>query len=196
MNENLCSFLLRAPKKFRHNNSSCLFQEFLDECEQACRGVHDREFEPTEASEISRPSVSDGSDNDDVFGRNATETSRLSLSGILEFEADKDLVPGNLSEKTFDMFSIFARHLHSLTQLERTEILQTLTNISIYNAYCACANFLWRFPYELSEKAEMAKDEGIDLSVILLNQAPGVLMISPCVLMVSLQCTEHPPVYS
>ena len=25
MNENLCSFLLRAPKKFRHNNSSCLF---------------------------------------------------------------------------------------------------------------------------------------------------------------------------
>ena len=42
----------------------------------------------------------------------------------------------------FDMFSIFARHLHSLTQLERTEILQTLTNISIYNAYCARANFL------------------------------------------------------
>ena len=73
------------------------------------------------------------------------------------------------------MFSIFARHLHSLTQLERTEILQTLTNISIYNAYCARANFLWRFPYELSEKAEMAKDEGIDLSVILSNQAPGVL---------------------
>ena len=28
MNENLCSFLLRAPKKFRHNNSSCLFQGF------------------------------------------------------------------------------------------------------------------------------------------------------------------------
>ena len=77
MNENLCSFLLRAPKKFRHNNSSCLFQEFSDECEQACRGVHDREFEPTEASEISRPSVSDGSDNDDVCGRNATETLRL-----------------------------------------------------------------------------------------------------------------------
>ena len=91
MNENLCSFLLRAPKKLRHNNSSCLFQEFLDECEQACRGVHDREFEPTEASEISRPSVSDGSDNDDVCGRNATETWRLSLSGILEFEADKTL---------------------------------------------------------------------------------------------------------
>ena len=93
------------------------------------------------------------------------------------------------SKKTFDMFSIFARHLHSLTQLERTEILQTLTNISIYNVYCASANFLWRFPYELSEKAEMAKDEGIDLSVILSNQAPGVLntpsvlMISPGVLM-------------
>ena len=69
----------------------------------------------------------------------------------------------------------------------------------IYNAYCACANFLWGFPYELSEKAEMAKDEGIDLSVILLNQAPsvlntpGVLMISPDVLMISLWCTEHPP---
>ena len=68
----------------------------MDECEQACRGVHDREFEPTEASGISRPSVSDGSDNDDVCGRNATETLRLSLSGILEFEADEDLVPGNL----------------------------------------------------------------------------------------------------
>ena len=57
VNENLCSFLFRDPKKFRHNNSSCLFQEFLDEIEQACRGVHDREFEPTEASEISRPSI-------------------------------------------------------------------------------------------------------------------------------------------
>ena len=87
------------------------------------------------------------------------------------------------------MFSIFARHLHSLTQLERTEILQTLTNISIYNAYCTRANFLWRFPYELSEKAEMAKDEGIDLSVILSNQALGVLNTP--------QCTHDiPPVYS
>ena len=38
-----------------------MIQAFLDECEQACRGVHDKEFEPTEASEISRPSVSDGS---------------------------------------------------------------------------------------------------------------------------------------
>ena len=98
-------FLLRPPKKFRHNNSSCLFQGFLDECEQACRGVHDREFEPTEASEISRPSVSDGSDNvnDDVCGRNATETSRLSLSGILEFEADENLVSGNLPEMDWDI---------------------------------------------------------------------------------------------
>ena len=69
----------------------------------SCRGVHDREFEPTEASEISRPSVSDGSDNDDVCGRNATETSRLSLSGILEFEADEDLVPGNLPEMDWDI---------------------------------------------------------------------------------------------
>ena len=42
--ENLCSFLLRAPKKFRQNDSHYLFQAFLDECEQACRGVHDNEF--------------------------------------------------------------------------------------------------------------------------------------------------------
>ena len=74
MNENLCSLLLQAPKKFRQNDSSYLFQAFLDECEQACRGVHGKEFEPTEASEISRPSVSDGSDDDDVCGRNETET--------------------------------------------------------------------------------------------------------------------------
>ena len=59
-------FLLRAPKEFRQNDSSYLFQEFLDECEQACRGFHNKEFEPTEASEISRPSVSDGSDDDNV----------------------------------------------------------------------------------------------------------------------------------
>ena len=58
----------------------------------------------------------------------------------------------------FDMFSIFACHLHSLTQLEKTEILQTLTNISIYNAYCAHANFLWQFLYKPSEKAKMAKE--------------------------------------
>ena len=84
MDENLCSFLLRAPMKFRQNDSSYLFQAFLDECEQACRGVHDKEFEQTEASEISRPSVSDGSN--DVCGRNETETSKLSLSGILDLE--------------------------------------------------------------------------------------------------------------
>ena len=96
------------------------------------------------------------------------------------------------SEKTFDMFSIFARHLHSLTQLERTEILQTLTNISIYNTYCARANFLWWFLYEFSKKAEMAKDEGIDLSVILLNQAPSVLN-TPSVLMISPRCTHGIP---
>ena len=34
-----------------------MLQAFLDECEQAFRGIHDKEFEPTEASEISRPSV-------------------------------------------------------------------------------------------------------------------------------------------
>ena len=90
--------LLRAPKKFRQNDSSYLFQEFLDECEQACRGVHDKEFEATEASEISRPSVSGGSDDDDVCGRNETEASKLSLSGILnlKFETDEDPVAGNL----------------------------------------------------------------------------------------------------
>ena len=75
-----------SSKKFGQNDSSYLFQAFLDECEQACRGVHDKEFEPTKASEISRPSVSDGSDNDDVHGRNKTEMSKLSLSGILDLE--------------------------------------------------------------------------------------------------------------
>ena len=73
MNENLCSFLLGAPIEFRQNDSSYLFQSFLDECEQGCRGVHDEEFEPTEASKIIRPSVSDGSDDDDVCKRNKTE---------------------------------------------------------------------------------------------------------------------------
>ena len=72
----------------------------MDECEQACRGVNNKEFGPTEASEISRPSVSDGSDDDNVCGRNETEASKLSLSGILnlEFEADEDPVAGNLPE--------------------------------------------------------------------------------------------------
>ena len=49
-------------------DSSYLFEVFLDECEQACRGIYDKEFEPTEASEISWPSVKDGSDDDDVCG--------------------------------------------------------------------------------------------------------------------------------
>ena len=44
---------------FGMNDSSYLFQAFLDECEQACRGVHDEDFEPTQASEISRSSVSE-----------------------------------------------------------------------------------------------------------------------------------------
>ena len=61
MNENLCSFCFELQK-------SLVFQAFVDECEQACRGVHDKEFEPTEASEISRPSVSDGFDDNDVCG--------------------------------------------------------------------------------------------------------------------------------
>ena len=58
----ICAALLRAPKKFRQNDSSYLIQAFLDECEQACRGVHDKEFEPNEASEISRPSDSETDD--------------------------------------------------------------------------------------------------------------------------------------
>ena len=69
--------LLEAPKKFRNNDSNYVFQAFLDECEQDCRGVHDKKFEPTEASEISRPSVSDDSDDDDVCGRNETEALML-----------------------------------------------------------------------------------------------------------------------
>ena len=90
--------LLQAPKKFKQNDSSYLFQAFFDECEQASRGVHDKEFELTEASEISRPSGSDCFDDDDVCGRNDTEASKLSLSGILnlKFEADEDPVAGNL----------------------------------------------------------------------------------------------------
>ena len=96
----ICAAFTRAPKKFRQNDSSYLFLAFLDKCEQACRGVHDKEFEPTKASEISRPSVSDGSDDDDVCGRNETEASKLSLSGILnlEFEAAEDPVAGSLHE--------------------------------------------------------------------------------------------------
>ena len=55
----------------------------MDESEQACRGVHDKKCKPTEASERSWPSVSDGSDDDGVCGQNETETSKLSLPGFL-----------------------------------------------------------------------------------------------------------------
>ena len=68
----------------------------MNECEQACRGVHDKEFEPTETSKVSRPSVSDGFDDDDVCTRNDTEASKLPLSGILKLEADKDSITGTL----------------------------------------------------------------------------------------------------
>ena len=90
--------LLWAPKYFGQNDSSYLFQAFLGECEQACRGVHDKEFEPTEASEISGPIASDGFNDDNVCGRNDTEALKLSLSRTLnlEFEADIDPVAGNL----------------------------------------------------------------------------------------------------
>ena len=81
---------------FRHNDSTYLFQAFLNECEKVSRGVHDKELEPTETSEISRPSVSNGFDNDDVCGRNDTEASKLPLSGILKLEADKDPVASTL----------------------------------------------------------------------------------------------------
>ena len=50
---------LLAPKKFRQNDPIYLFQDFLDECEQACRRVYDKEFEPAEASQISRSGVSE-----------------------------------------------------------------------------------------------------------------------------------------
>ena len=88
MNENLCSFLLRAPKNLRQNHSSYLFQAFWDKCEQACSGVYDKEFEPTETSEISRSHVSDGSDDDDLCGRNETELSKLPLIGMLDLNKD------------------------------------------------------------------------------------------------------------
>ena len=48
-----------GPVSVKQNDSSYLFQAFLDESEVACRGVHDKEFEQTEASEISRPRVSE-----------------------------------------------------------------------------------------------------------------------------------------
>ena len=44
MNKNLCSFLLRGPKKFRQNDSHYLFQAFLDECEEACRESMIKDF--------------------------------------------------------------------------------------------------------------------------------------------------------
>ena len=70
----------------------------MDKCEQACSVVHDKEFEPAEASEISGPCVIDGFDDDNACGRNDTEASKLSLSEILnlEFEDDEDPVAGNL----------------------------------------------------------------------------------------------------
>ena len=65
--------------------------KYRDPSENLSFGLLPKKFELTEANEISRPSVSDGSDDDDVCGRNETETSKLSLSGILnlEFEADR-----------------------------------------------------------------------------------------------------------
>ena len=43
----------------KQNDSSYLFQEFLDECEQAYRRAYDKEYEPIEASQISRSGVSE-----------------------------------------------------------------------------------------------------------------------------------------
>ena len=43
----------------KQNDSSYLFQAFMDKCEQACRRVCDKEFEPTDASQISRSGVSE-----------------------------------------------------------------------------------------------------------------------------------------
>ena len=52
MNENLYSFLLRAPKKSTPNDYFNLSQKFLDKCEQAYKGAHDEKIED---SEIFRP---------------------------------------------------------------------------------------------------------------------------------------------
>ena len=43
----------------KQNDSSYLFQAFLDKCEQACRRVYDKEFDPTKARQISRSGVSE-----------------------------------------------------------------------------------------------------------------------------------------
>ena len=69
-----------------------------------------KEFEPTEVSEISKPRVNDSSDaSDDVCGWNETETSKLPWLGILDlkFEADKDLVAGNLPKVDWRHWLIF-----------------------------------------------------------------------------------------
>ena len=92
----------------------------MDKCEQACRGLHDKEFEPTEASAISRPSVNDGFDDDDVCGPNDTEASKLSLVGILnlEFEAEEDPVADNL-EIWYWLFLIFTKILWCTHDISR-----------------------------------------------------------------------------
>ena len=56
-NENLCSFYCDLQRSVDRMIQVICFKHFF---EQACRGVLDKEFEPTEASEISRFSVSDG----------------------------------------------------------------------------------------------------------------------------------------
>ena len=78
MNENLCSFYFELQKRLDRMIQVICFKHFWMNVRKFA--VHDKELEPTETSEISRPSVSDGFDNDDVCGRNDTEASKLPLS--------------------------------------------------------------------------------------------------------------------
>ena len=88
--------LLRAPEKFRQNDSSYLFQAFLEECEQACRGVHDKDLRQLRPVKFL---VSMMVLMITMFvGEMILSRLKLSLSGILnlDFEAEEDPVAGNL----------------------------------------------------------------------------------------------------
>ena len=109
--------LLRAPKKFRQDDSSYLLQAFLNECEQACRGAHDKEFEPTEASESSRPNVSDGSDDDEMKLRRRNCLCQESSSSNLKLTKTLWLQLSQIGLQTliyFDLQSLLRTHHLSL----------------------------------------------------------------------------------
>ena len=85
--------LLRSPKKFRQNDSSYLFQAFLEECEQACRGVHDKDLRPVKflvSMMVLMITM--------FVGEMILSRLKLPLSRILnlDFEAEEDPVAGNL----------------------------------------------------------------------------------------------------